>query len=100
MKGFTVMSVNDRWDSIIRDAIINLEHSKKGWVALVDLRPRLDRSGAGRGAQDQHLKRLSKERKIHLVPESNRKALTKRDHEAAIRIAGDDNHLVCWVGKR
>jgi hypothetical protein len=28
------------------------------------------------------------------VPESNRKALTEADHDAAIRIGREDNHLL------
>lgn len=31
---------------------------------------------------------------VHLVPDSNRKALTDADHEAAIRIGGEDKHLL------
>lgn len=94
------MSVNDRWDAEVRDAIIGLERRKGDWVGLVDLRPKLNMRGLSRAAQDKHLKRMSKERKIHLVSESNRKALRAPDHGAAIRIGGDDSHLVCWVGTR
>ncbi|WP_051174410.1 hypothetical protein [Amycolatopsis orientalis] len=94
------MSVNDRWDNEIRNAIASLERHKGDWVPLVDLRPKLDRRGTSRAAQDKHFKRLSQERKIHLVPESNRKALRAADHAAAVRVGGDDNHVVCWVGPR
>jgi hypothetical protein len=31
---------------------------------------------------------------VHLVPEANRKALTVADHEAAVRIGGEENHLI------
>ncbi|WP_410646434.1 hypothetical protein [Amycolatopsis sp. cmx-4-54] len=52
-----------------------------------------------RAAQDEHLKRLSQAGKLHLVPESNRKTLRDPDHDAAIHISGEANHLVMWNGE-
>lgn len=75
----------------IRVAYRELVKEPRGWVGLVDLRPKL---GAPAAEVDAVLKKLSSAGKIHLVPEDNRKALTAADHEAAIRIGGEDNHLL------
>jgi hypothetical protein len=75
----------------IRVAYRELVKEPRGWVGLVDLRPKL---GASAAEVDAVLKELSRLGKVHLVPEDNRKALTAADHEAAIRIGGEDNHLL------
>jgi hypothetical protein len=75
----------------IRVAYRELVKEPRGWVGLVDLRPKL---GAPAAEVDAVLKELSRAGKVHLVPEDNRKALTAADHEAAIRIGGEDNHLL------
>ncbi|WP_103339183.1 hypothetical protein [Amycolatopsis sp. CA-126428] len=75
----------------IRIAYRELVKEPRGWVGLVDLRPKL---GAPAAEVDAVLKGLSRAGKVHLVPEDNRKALTAADHEAAIRIGGEDNHLL------
>jgi hypothetical protein len=75
----------------IRVAYRELVREPRGWIGLVDLRPKL---GAPAAEVDAVLKELSRAGKVHLVPEDNRKALTAADHEAAIRIGGEDNHLL------
>ncbi|WP_410586598.1 hypothetical protein [Amycolatopsis sp. lyj-23] len=77
----------------IRVAYRELVREPRGWVGLVDLRPKL---GAPAAEVDAVLKELSRAGKIHLVPEDNRKALTAADHEAAIRIGGEDNHFLSY----
>lgn len=62
------------------------------WVGLVDLRPML--GGVATDRVDEVLKELSRVGRISLVPESNRKALRTADHKAAVRIGGEDNHLI------
>ncbi len=76
----------------IRAAYRKLAQSPGDWVALVDLRPLLGSAPA----KDVNgvLKELNRTREMNLVPESNRKMLTAADHEAAIRIGGEDNHLI------
>jgi hypothetical protein len=37
---------------------------------------------------------MSKAGQAHLAPDPDRKALTAADREAAIRIGGEDNHLL------
>jgi hypothetical protein len=77
----------------IRVAYRELVKEPRGWVGLVDLRPKL---GAPAVEVDAVLKKLSSAGKVHLVPEDNRKALTAADHEAAIRIGGEDNHFLAF----
>jgi hypothetical protein len=82
-----VESLEDR----IRTAYRELVKEPRGWVGLVDLRPKL---GAPADEVDAVLMELSRTGQIHLVPEDNRKVLTAADHEAAIRVGGEDNHLL------
>ncbi|MEA5367050.1 hypothetical protein VA596_46485 [Amycolatopsis sp., V23-08] len=83
--------VPENLEERIKIAYRELVKEPRGWVGLVDLRPKL---GAPAGEVDRVLKELSRTGQIHLVPEDNRKALTAADHEAAIRIGGEDNHLL------
>ncbi|MBN6033351.1 hypothetical protein [Amycolatopsis sp. 195334CR] len=76
----------------IQEAYRQLAGSTREWVGLADLRKKL--GGATREKVDAVLKDLSGRGRLHLAPESNRKALTAADHEAAIRVGGDDNHLL------
>ena len=75
----------------IRGAYAELARSPRAWVGLVDLRPRI---GAPAEQVDAVLKKLSRTGKAHLVPEANRKALTEEAHRAAVRVGGEDNHLI------
>jgi hypothetical protein len=75
----------------VRDAYAKLSKSGNNYVTLADLR---DAVPADRSRVDDTLKTMSKTRAIDLVPESNRKALTDRDHAAAIKIGGEDQHLI------
>jgi hypothetical protein len=79
-------------ESRIRIAYRKLAPAPRDWVGLVDLRSML--GDAPRQDVDAVLKELSRTKQAVLVPESNRKALTAADHEAAIRIGGEDNHLL------
>jgi len=62
------------------------------WVRLAELRPLLN--GATRTDVDAVLKNMSKAGQAHLAPDPDRKSLTAADREAAIRIGGEDNHLL------
>lgn len=79
-------------ESRIRIAYRKLARSPRDWVALVELRPMLGE--ASTVDVDSVLKELSRSGQADLVPESNRKALTAADHAAAIRVGGEDNHLI------
>ena len=82
----------DEIEDRIRAHYQELARSPRDWVGLVDLRRRL--GGIPGDQVDAVLRELSRTGRAHLVPESNRKALTDADHEAAIRIGGEDNHLI------
>jgi hypothetical protein len=62
------------------------------WVRLAELRPLLN--GTTRADVDIVLKTMSKAGQAHLAPDPDRKSLTTADREAAIRIGGEDNHLL------
>ncbi|MFK0248397.1 hypothetical protein ACIQUM_27200 [Amycolatopsis azurea] len=79
-------------ESRIRIGYRKLARTPRDWVALAELRPMLGEASAV--DVDAVLKELSRSGQAHLVPESNRKALTDADHAAAIRIGGEDNHLI------
>ncbi|MFD8496729.1 hypothetical protein [Amycolatopsis sp. NPDC059657] len=79
-------------ESRIRAAYGKLASAPRDWVGLAELRSQLGNVPAE--AVDAVLKELSKAKQAHLVPESNRKTLTAADHQAAIRIGGEDNHLL------
>jgi hypothetical protein len=76
----------------IRAAYRKLARSPRAFVGLVDLRSML--GDAPTKDVDDVLKKLSREGRVHLTPEPNRKALTDAGRAAAVRIGGDDNHLI------
>lgn len=79
-------------ESVIRAAYLELSVKPQDWVRLAKLRPKLN--GADKGEVDAVLLEMVKTGTVHLAPDSNRKVLTEDDHAAALRIAGEDNHLV------
>lgn len=85
-----------RWDQAIK-TIIEQHANQTGTVSMADIRTALDQRGTSRDRQDAELKRMSREGKVTLVPESNRKMLTTRDVSAAVRVGGEPCHLVSWV---
>jgi hypothetical protein len=67
--------------------------AKQGdWVRLADLRSLL--SGAKKPEVDRVLKEMSRARQAHLAPSPDPKSVTAADRDAAIRIGGEDNHLL------
>ena len=79
-------------ESVIRAAYLELSVKPQDWVRLAKLRPRLN--GAEKDEVDAVLLEMVKTGTVHLAPDSNRKVLTDADHAAAVRVAGEDNHLV------
>lgn len=78
-------------EELIRQVYLELGDGYQDWVRLAKIRPRL---GAERDDVDETLLQMVKAGDTHLVPSSNRKALTDEDHAAAIRIGGEDKHLM------
>jgi hypothetical protein len=69
-----------------------LAKEPRDWVRLADLRPLLN--GAGQTDVDGVLKSMSRAREAQLAPDPDRKSLTAADRAAAVRIGGEDNHLI------
>lgn len=84
----SVVDVDDR----IRAAYRKLATRPRGWVGLADLRRQLD--GISDREVDEALRALFRSPHANLVPESNQKALTDEDRRAAVRIGGEDKHLL------
>ncbi|MEU8069152.1 hypothetical protein [Micromonospora sp. NPDC048169] len=66
------------------------------WVSLRRLRPFF--ADVPRGDLDEALRRLSRSEGVTIAPESNQKTLTGADIEAALRLGGQDNHLLAIGG--
>ncbi|MBM7862764.1 hypothetical protein [Lentzea nigeriaca] len=79
-------------EELIRQVYLELGDGYQDWVRLAKIRPRL--GGADRDEVDETLLRMVKAGTTHLVPDSNRKVLTEDDHAAAIRVGGEDKHLM------
>ena len=79
-------------ESLIRGAYRELATRPQDWVRLAKLRPKLD--GADRSEVDDTLFSMTKTGLVHLAPYANRRALTEDDRDAAIRINGEDNHVL------
>ncbi|SDD51501.1 hypothetical protein SAMN05216174_11272 [Actinokineospora iranica] len=76
----------------VHSAYHKLARAPRAWVSLTALRAMLVQ--ARREDVDAVLEELDRSGKAHLVPESDRKLLTEADHAAAIRVGGEDNHLI------
>lgn len=81
------MSVNDRWDTFVRDSLATLPKDRDGWVDMRDLRAALDDRGTTRPAQDDHLLRMYKAGVIRLAAKGG---VSAEDKQAQL-IAPDDN---------
>lgn len=84
-------------DVRVRAAYVKLAPEPRAWVGLAALRDALD--GESRAEVDQALHRLNRAADVNIIPESNQKVLTQEDRDAAIRIGGEDRHLVA-IGAR
>jgi len=79
-------------EELIRGLYEQLSVKSGDWVRLARIRPQTE--GVDREAVDAVLAKMIKTDLVHLAPDSNRKALTGEDHEAAIRIGNEDKHLL------
>ncbi|MEV6243757.1 hypothetical protein [Lentzea sp. NPDC051838] len=84
-------------DGRVRAAYAKLAPESGAWVGLAALRGALN--GESRDDVDQALHRLNRAADVHVIPESNQKVLTQEDRAAAIRIGGEDRHLIA-IGAR
>jgi hypothetical protein len=76
----------------IRSAYGSLVVKPEGWVNLKRLRDAL--ADLPRDVLDAGLLRIDLQRGVFLVPEPNKKALSDAERAAAIRIGGEDKHLL------
>lgn len=76
----------------IRDAYHELTPGPGSWVGFAELRAALD--GFDRDDVDAALRQLERDDDVQIVPESNQKALTERDREAALWIGGQHRHAI------
>jgi hypothetical protein len=67
------------------------------WVSLGRLRPFF--ADIPRDRLDDSLRLLSREEGVNIAPESNQKTLTEADIKAALRLGGQENHLLA-IGVR
>ncbi|RJQ78405.1 hypothetical protein [Amycolatopsis panacis] len=79
-------------ESLIRGVYAELTVGVQDWIRLARLRPKLN--GAGKDEVDAVLVKMAKTGTVHLAPDSNRKVLTDADHDAAVRVGGEDKHLI------
>ncbi|WP_328611042.1 hypothetical protein OG943_18570 [Amycolatopsis sp. NBC_00345] len=80
---------------LIRKGYHELADEPSAWVSLTDLRSMLGE--APREEVDQVLIALDGAKDVTLIPESNQKTLTAADRAAAVRIGGEDNHLIAMA---
>lgn len=64
------------------------------WISMVRMRNALSTLGWSRERQDTELTRFLRQRKSIMIPESNQKAMDKRDRDAALHIGNEDKHLI------
>ncbi|MBN6034745.1 hypothetical protein [Amycolatopsis sp. 195334CR] len=79
-------------ESLIRQAYRALATAPQDWIRLARIRPKLN--GAEKSEVDETLLEMMKTGTVHLAPDSNRSALTDADHAAAVRIGGEDKHII------
>ncbi|WP_434741210.1 hypothetical protein [Micromonospora sp. SH-82] len=76
----------------LRGAYSALAASAGDWVSLTRIRPFF--GDVETAVLDEALRQLERESDVTIVPESNQKMLTPDDVAAAVRIGGQDKHLV------
>ncbi|GAA1811827.1 hypothetical protein GCM10009682_36490 [Luedemannella flava] len=79
-------------ESQLRSAYQNLASKPGEWVGLADLRaavPQLDREDV-----DAALRAMARVPGVRIIPTANSKSLDNRDRAAALRLGGEDNHMI------
>jgi hypothetical protein len=86
----------DTVEERIRTGYAKLATEPAGWVSLADLRDLLD--DIPRPEIDTALKWMAVQPGVRLIPVANLKSLSTREHEAALRFGGEDNHAFAIEG--
>jgi hypothetical protein len=76
----------------VRAAYARLSPHTGAWVSLADVREALP--ALSRAEVDSGLRVLARTPGAQLIPVANLKALTQRDRDAAIKLGGEDNHVL------
>jgi hypothetical protein len=76
----------------IRAAYEDLAAAPRDWVSLAELRPRL--GDVPRSDVDDVLRRMDGAPDVTIAPEANQRVLTAADHDAAVHVGGEANHLL------
>jgi hypothetical protein len=76
----------------IRGAYKQLAGRPGGWVSLTALRPLL--GDVEKADVDAVLRRMDRDRRVNVVPEDDQSILTAEDRAAAVKIGGQDNHIL------
>jgi hypothetical protein len=76
----------------IRQAYNDLQQRPGEWIALADLRGQL--SAMSRSEQDAALKSIAVKPGVQIIHWDNHNALGPRDHAAALRFGGQENHAI------
>jgi len=82
-------------DARIMSAYHEVAAEPAQFVKLTDLRSRL--ADLSRTDIDEALERMYRSQRINLVPQSSPRALSAEDQEAALRIGGENKHLISEV---
>lgn len=77
----------------IREAYAASKKPGRDWVSLADIRDHLGES-VNRHEVDAALKRLEQQDGVNIVPESNQKALTQAERDAAVVIGDQAKHAI------
>ncbi|MDX6741151.1 hypothetical protein [Actinocorallia sp. A-T 12471] len=78
--------------SLIRRAYWELAREPQDWVPLSALRALL--GDLSRSVVDEELRSMVRSPGVHLVPQADQRNLTAADRAAAVRVGGEDNHLL------
>ncbi|WP_199438810.1 hypothetical protein [Umezawaea beigongshangensis] len=76
----------------VRAVYEDLAGAPRDWVSLAELRPRLGE--VPRSEVDDVLRRMDGAPDVTIAPEANQRVLTTADHDAAVHIGGEANHLL------
>lgn len=76
----------------IREVYAALADQPSAWVGLLEMRARL--ADVAPDDLDETLTRMARRPDIDFIPEANQKTLTDADRDAALRLGGEDKHLL------
>jgi hypothetical protein len=97
MFAHTVEAPVDDLETRIRMAYDSLAPRPRAWLRHTDVRRKL--ADVPDDALDQAFRALSHAEDVDMMPESNQKTLTPEDRRNAVRVGGQDTHLIA-IGTR